>query len=668
MDMKLSALKGIGQKREQLLNEQGLHTPFDLTLRFPVRYVHRRLVQPSEIQDSGVFYVEAEVATEPKVYFIRKNLTRLSFKALAGGKSYSVSVFNQHYLRRVLFKGVRVVLYGKFEAAKSAITAQKVFLREKFEEGILPVYNVEGVSDTQFSDFVQEALAQTGDVSELVPEDLRKKRNLIDKQSLRQKAHRPNDETDLQAVKRRLKYEELLIYQLKSQLVKRMHQDAHGSKKTVDKETLQKFIESLPFSLSSSQEKAVAEIVSDIESDKAMQRMLQGDTGSGKTVVALIAAIAALSAKKQVVFMAPTEILARQHQKTLNDYLSSTPFEAKLFIQSMDSSDKKALEKNLRTGKVKFVVGTHILFSERIRYRDLGLVITDEQHRFGVEQRQQLKNKGEKADVLYLSATPIPRTLAMTLFGDMDVTTIDSPHGQSRVTTAVASFEKESEVLRLLKEAVERDEQAYLVAPRIEESEALHSVKSLYKKYAKRFPGRIALLHGKQSVEEKEETLEAFYQGECSILVATSVVEVGVHVENATLMVVYHAERFGYAQLHQLRGRIGRNGREGRCLLLYEGDHEIRKRLEVMKETNDGFDLSEYDLAHRGFGDLIGTLQSGEAPLQYVDLREDMDLLKTAREDAQALIDRRGKTTDSTVISLFESVENALVKDKTFSQ
>ncbi len=666
--MTLSNIKGIGKKREKLLNEQGIHTPWDLTMRFPVRYVHRRLADPSEVQAGGVFYLEGVVANQPNVFFIRKNLSRLTFKAKAGEHTYSVSVFNQHYLRRVLFEGVRIVLYGKFETNSRVVTAQKVFLRERFEEGILPVYNVAGVSDAQFSSFALSALKETGEVDDIIPETLRKRRNLIDGNTLRKIAHSPETKQDLQDVHRRLKYEELLIYQLKSQYIKRLHQDAHGASKNVDDEALRRLKASLPFPLTASQNEAVSDIVTDMKSERAMQRMLQGDTGSGKTIVALLAAVACLSAGKQVVFMAPTEILARQHAKTLNGFLKDTPYEAALFTQSLASEERKRIEKSLASGEIPFIVGTHVLFSERTRYRDLGLLITDEQHRFGVEQRQQLKNKGLKADVLYLSATPIPRTLAMTLFGDMDVTTIDSPYGENRVRTAVASFAKESEVSRLLRETIERGEQAYLVAPRIEESAELYSVKSLYAKYRKRFGEGIAMLHGKQNVEEKEDALEGFYRGEKTILVATSVVEVGVHVENATLMVVYNAERFGYAQLHQLRGRIGRNGREGRCLLLYEGDAEVRKRLEVMEKTSDGFLLSEYDLAHRGFGDLIGTMQSGDTPLKHVNLSEDMELLKTARKDAQSLLKRYMETKDETLVPLFDTLEKKLAQDKTFSQ
>ncbi len=645
--MELKDIKGIGEKRAQTLARQGIHTPSDLLGRLPERYVQRRLTDLEEAKAGETVHLPGRVTSEPKVFFIRRKLSRLTFRAEVEGETLSVSVFNQHYLKQTLYKGVSIVLHGRLSAHNMGFTAQKVFLRDNFREGILPVYNVEGVRDATFAKLAREAFILLSDsLCDRLPEPLRKRYRLIDKKTLLEWAHAPSSSRALHQVRRRLKYEEFLDYQLKVRLLRQRHMEAEGSAKPFSKETLGAFESTLPFSLTASQKQALEEILADLASRTAMRRMLQGDTGSGKTVVAMMSAFAALDAYHQVAFLAPTEILARQHFKTAQALFASTPHALALLTSTTPKEEREAIERGLAEGSIHLVIGTHVLFSRSTRYHQLGFVITDEQHRFGVLQRGALSRKGEKPDVLYLSATPIPRTLAMTLFGDMDITTIDEmPNSTKPVATTILAEKDAARVHEFIEATLRKGQQVYVISPTIDGGkENKKSIVDIEKSLRRSHPeARVGLLHGRRPPEEKERVMEDFHEGRLDILVATTIVEVGMDVPKATLIVVHHAERLGLAQLHQLRGRVGRRDLPGRAVFLYEGDEEVRERLAFLQKSADGFAISEYDMQRRGFGDFMGTFQSGRLRFVHADVEEDLHIMKIARDDAETILVDRGR-------------------------
>ncbi len=662
--MELKDIRGIGEKRAQTLARQGIRTPIDLLSRLPERYVQRRLTDLEEAEKGETVHLPGRVTSEPKVFFIRKSLSRLTFLADVGGQTFTVSVFNQHYLKKTLHPGIHIVLHGRISSEHKSFTAQKVFLRENFREGILPVYNVEGIRDTTFAKLAREAFTLLADsLSDRLPKPLRERYRLIDKKRLLDWAHAPPSPRALHQIRRRLKYEEFLDYQLKVRLLRKRHMEAQGLAKPFFEEEIRAFTKNLPFSLTASQKRALGEILSDIASDKAMRRMLQGDTGSGKTVVAMVSAFAAIDDDHQAAFLAPTEILARQHFKTAQALFAHTPYELALLTSTTPKEEREAIEKGLLEGSIHFVIGTHVLFSRNTAYRRLGFVVTDEQHRFGVLQRGALSRKGEKPDVLYLSATPIPRTLAMTLFGDMDITTIDEmPNSAKTVETTILSETDEARVHGFIEKTLQRGEQTYIISPTIEGGKNnRRSIADIERSIRHRHPkARVGLLHGRRPPEEKESVMEAFHEGMIDILVATTIVEVGMDVPRATLIVVHHAERLGLAQLHQLRGRVGRRDLPGRAVFLYEGDEEVRQRLAFLQGSADGFAISEYDMKRRGFGDFMGTYQSGRLRFVHADVEEDLPIMKIARDDAKAILADADKGRKSSYEDYVAAIEKEL--------
>ncbi len=637
--MTLKTLKGVGPKRIQMLREKGIEDFNDLINTFPSRYDLRELRHFDDLSEGDAGYFKGTLESDPKVYFIRKNLSRLTFKARVDGRLFSVALFNQHYLSKALFNGCEVVIYAKKELNKKSMTAQKVMLHKSFEEGILPTYKISGISDKIFSNLVHQALDRVSKKSfkDPIPNTFMNQYHYKELYDAYFEIHTPTSKETLRKALERFRYADFLTYQIKVLLTREKRKSMAGAKKAIPDKLLEQVIKSLPFELSDSQKDAVTRIRHDLASNQPMRRMLQGDTGSGKTVVALLAAAIALSSNYQVAFMVPTEILATQQYESAIEMLKSMDKSIGLFTETHQD---QALLEALSEGSLDMVVGTHRLFSKKVSYKNLGLVITDEQHRFGVNQRNKLTQKGEVPDILYLSATPIPRTLAQTLFGDMDIAIIERPKSYlDTLKTAVRTFKSERPAFNAIKRRLEKGEQVYVVAPTIEDTETLVGVKSLYKKLTTHFKAhKVLALHGKMKGDLKEKTLKAFKDGTVDILVTTTVIEVGIHVENATLMVVYHGERFGYAQLHQLRGRVGRGSREGACLILAKDSEEALQRLKILETTQDGFALSEIDLNRRGFGDIIGTRQSGLTELYLGKDSQDMVLFKRAFKDAHKIM------------------------------
>jgi len=637
--MTLKNLKGVGPKRLATLKDNGIETLNALVNTFPKRYDLRNIVQFDTLSVGETGYLKGTLASEPKVYFIRKNLSRLTFKATIDGRLFSVTLFNQHYLSKVLFKGSEVVIYAKKEPNKISMTAQKVLLYKSFEEGIVPLYGVSGLSDKIFSDLVEQAYHRLSKqfFKEWLLAELLTLRVLPEKKRAYREVHNPTVRSALEKALKRFRYKSFLTYQLKVLAARERRKQMSGAKKIVSDQRMHALKDRLSFELSPSQEKALEEIRQDMASFQPMRRMLQGDTGSGKTVVALLSALAAIDSGFQVAFMVPTEILASQQFRSALTLFEPMNLSVGLFTQT--HQDERVLEK-LSTGALDLIIGTHKLFARDVNYDNLGLVITDEQHRFGVNQRRNLSDKGVVPDILYLSATPIPRTLAQTLFGDMDISVIERPETYlSNLQTAVRTLKSEENAFKAIERRLASKEQVYIVAPTIEDTDTLIGVNSLCKRIKKRFEiYSVAPLHGKMKGDAKERNLNAFKAGTIDILVTTTVIEVGIHIENATLMVVYHAERFGYAQLHQLRGRVGRGNKQGACLFMAKENDDRLERLKIFESTQDGFELSEIDLNRRGFGDIIGTKQSGLSALNLGKGNEDRVLFKETYEDAHKVL------------------------------
>ncbi len=639
--MELKTIKGIGNKRLEHLNHNGIHTIKGLVSTFPKRYNIKYLSHLEDASNETYTYYQGKILEKPTIYFIRNNLSKLSFPMDFEGKTITVSVFNQKFLLRSLFQYSNVVVYGKFNDQFNALQAQKVYLLKNFKEGYEPVYNLASINDKTFLKLVHESLNALNTIQDPLPKNLVNKHHLMQYNDLLNKVHTPKNHSEYEAIMKRLKYQELLIHQVKMQYAKYIEKSAHKTKKAFDSLLIDAFINSLPFSLTDGQMTTIDTLLNDLKSESSMYRLLQGDTGSGKTVVALISAYAVVLSGYQVAFMAPTEILARQHFKTFKDFLKGLDLNVSYLSNSLPLDKIRSTQHQLKQGEIDVVVGTHKLFSKDTTYANLGLSITDEQHRFGVNQRKSLKEKGQGVESLYLSATPIPRTLGKTLYGNMDISIINErPLKREFTKTKAIPHQHQSVILNRLKNVFNKEEQIYVVAPNIETTDTFpNSVNALYKKFTSHFPTKtIKKLHGKMPKETQDNTLMTFKRGGIDILIATTIIEVGIDIPNATTMLIYHSEKFGFSQLHQLRGRVGRGKKQGACILFYTPSDVAKKRMKIMEDTTDGFVLSEYDLKYRGQGDLIGTLQSGYLPFRYVSFPDDHPLLEEVTLDAKEVV------------------------------
>jgi len=519
--------------------------------------------------------------------------------------------------------------------------------REHQIGALQPVYSVTGaISVKWLRKVMTDALQQFGAaIDEILPYELVERYRLMSRREAISAIHFPENEQSAAQAKRRLIYEELFLFQLKLQVYKALNKkDPDGVAQPISLEKVRQFVRNLPFALTGAQKRVIKEILDDMQSPVAMNRLLQGDVGSGKTIVAAIALYATVTAGFQGTLMVPTEILAEQHYQTLKALLEPYQVQVALLSGSSTQKQRRELLGQLQIGLLDVLVGTHALIQEDVHFHNLGLVITDEQHRFGVNQRRILREKGRNPDVLFMTATPIPRTLAITAFGDMEVSTIDElPSGRKPVETYWTTPAMWNQVLQFIERELKKGRQAYVICPLIEESEKLdlQNAVDLHMQLAEAFPKySVGLMHGKLSNNEKEEVMKQFIHGKIHLLVSTTVVEVGVNVPNATLMVIYDAERFGLAQLHQLRGRVGRGAEQSYCILVADPKSESGKeRMRVMTETNDGFEISRKDLEIRGPGDFFGTKQSGMPDFKLADVTtaKDFKILEIARQDAERL-------------------------------
>lgn len=638
--MKLEEIKRIGPKTISLLNKLKIKDTNDLVKYYPFRYNIIKKSNLKEAENNSYVTIDGKVETKPVYYRIKKNLDKLSFKMNTGTYLVNILIFNRGFMRTIIKEGSKITIIGKYDKIHNQITATEIKMESIGDKTIIePVYHLTyGLSKKVLQKYINISL-QDFETVEYVPNYLKEKYNFINKKEAIKIIHNPSNVESLKKALLYLKYEELLVFMIKMNYLKTNKQFKIGLKRNIEYEEVNKFINNLPFKLTPDQLKAVNEIYEDLNSPRRMNRLLQGDVGSGKTLVAIIAIYINYLSGYQSALMVPTEILARQHYETIKKLFEKYNINICLITSKIKAKEKKEYYKGLEEGTISVAIGTHALISEKLKYHNLGLVITDEQHRFGVNQRSELKNKGITPDTLYMSATPIPRTYALTIYGDMDISSIKTmPNGRKQIITKLKKETEIKDVLYMMLDELKKNHQIYVVAPLIDESEKmdLENVNALYEKMNKAFGKlyNIGLLHGKMSNEEKEEVMNSFKENKTQILVSTTVIEVGIDVKNATMMVIFDAFRFGLSALHQLRGRVGRNELQSYCILISNYEKE---RLKIMEEVSDGFKISEEDFHLRGSGDLFGYRQSGDMSFELCDVRKDYNLLVKAKEDALEL-------------------------------
>lgn len=636
----------INKNRIELLNQMHIYTIEDLLKHYPYRYEIIEKTLPTT--DNDKIIIEGNVIDSCRLFFKGK-MSRMSFQIESDGKVYQVTIFNRHFLRTHLQIGTTITVIGKCK--NNRITASDIKLKPLSElSGIHPVYSLKDITSKSFQGYVIKALKYIeGQVDDFVVEELRIKHNLIHKELALKNVHFPVNQKDLSQGLRYLKYEEFLKFQLTMQFVKSQRLLEVGIRKEFDVKKLNQMIASLPFKLTLDQQSAVRDIIKDLRSPHMMYRFLQGDVGSGKTVVCAIGLYANYLSGYQGALMAPTEILAKQHYNTLKELFKETSVNIGILTGSLTVKEKEELYKKIEEHSIDIIIGTHALFQEKVVYKKLGFVITDEQHRFGVEQRKALKDKGKQVDFLIMSATPIPRTLAISMYGDMDVSTIHTkPAGRMKTMTKYVKTTSMKPILNHLKKYLSENGQCYVICPLVDESENMNAKNALQiagamQKYFKN-DYKVGLLHGQMKDEEKEDIMNQFSKNKIQILVSTTVVEVGVDVRNANMMVIYNAERFGMSQLHQLRGRVGRGSVQSYCYLLSDAtNEEAIERLKHLEESDDGFEISYFDLKMRGPGEILGQRQSGLPTFTLADVFKDFDLLEISRKDALMMIERYQK-------------------------
>ena len=635
----LSNIKGLGPKTIETLKNININNMEDLVYYYPYRHEIVRLNDIKEAKDKDNVVIECIVDSVPLTRRFRANMTSLTFRAMSSKKMIAVMIFNRAFLKSQIRPGSIVTVIGKYDALKNTVIASDIKFERLQTGSIIPVYHLTtGLTSKALKKYIDEALTKFDNYIDYVPDYLNERYNLISKKSAVNLIHNPKNEYEVKKALIKLKYEELFQFMFKINYLKEVNKESKiGYLRNVDPEDVNEFIRSLPFELTADQDTAIEEIYKDMTSSKRMNRMLQGDVGSGKTIVSVIAAYINYLGKYQTALMAPTEVLAYQHYESIKNILSGINIRVDILSGSMKKKEKDEVVEKLKDGKIDFIIGTHALLSDNVVFKNLGLVITDEQHRFGVNQRASLKNKGLLPDVLYMSATPIPRTFALTIYGDMDISNIKTkPKGRKEIKTIIKSEKELVQVYDMMKNEIDNHHQVYIVSPLIEDSEVidLTTVNEIKRNIELYFNKTVksAILHGKLSKTDKDKIMDDFKNGKIDVLISTTVIEVGIDVKNATMMIIYDAERFGLATLHQLRGRVGRNEYDCTCILI--GD-ESCERLKVLCESNDGFYITEKDYEMRGEGDLFGVKQSGDMSFKIANLHEDMKILLQARDDSK---------------------------------
>ncbi len=616
----------------------------------------------SKVEDGEKIVIDGKVESIPILMRFKAGLNKMNFRLVTQSGVVGVSIFNRAFLKNQLSVGSGITVIGKFDKTKNVITANDIKMETLTNKvKIEPVYHcTSGLTNKNMSTYINMALLVYGrEIPDHIPKEYIEKYKFLNKKTSLNIIHNPSTGEKLKEVTIRLKYEELFEFMFKINYLKQMNKKKNnGLCRDIDKNKLNEFIKSIPFKLTGDQKNALDEIITDLEASHRMNRLLQGDVGSGKTIVAFTGMYANYLSGYQSALMAPTEILAVQHYNNLNNFLKDTDVKIALLTGSTSKKDKLSIYKGLEDGSINMVIGTHALIQDEVNYHNLGLVITDEQHRFGVHQRANLQNKGITPDVLYMSATPIPRTYALTIFGDMDVSTIkEKPSGRQKIDTVVKKNSEIKDVLEMMYKELKNNHQVYVIAPLIEESDNsdLTNVNELKEQMKLAFKDlyKIDIVHGKMASGAKDIIMEQFKNNEVQILISTTVVEVGVDVPNATTMVIFDADRFGLSTLHQLRGRVGRGTSKSHCILVSDSDAE---RLKIMEREDDGFVISEEDFKLRGHGDLFGTKQSGDMSFKIASIKNDYKILLQAKKDSKEYLLNKDTDNDELKINLINSI------------
>ena len=648
----VTAVRGIGEKRAKSFEKLGVRTLYDLLSFFSCRYEDRSQTKPIALcMDGETVCISVIAADEPRLVRVRRGMELVKFRVADETGLADITYFNQNWMKNNIERGAEYIFYGKMEVKGKHRSMANPTYEPAAREGtvtghIVPVYKLcRGLTQNSVLQSVRAGLDSCAEIlPETIPERFLRSRELARIQYAYENIHFPADFHALELSRRRLVYEELFLFACAIQLQRDTHTVKTGKLFSIP--DISEFYAALPYQPTNAQKRAVEDALRDFTSGKAMNRLVQGDVGSGKTLVA--AALIWCTARNGAVsaFMAPTEILAQQHAQTLTSLLSPFGIRVCLLTGSMRTGEKKAIREGLQRKEIDLLVGTHALFTDNVEYPNLGLVITDEQHRFGVMQRSALIGKGEAPHVLVMSATPIPRTLALILYGDLDVSILDEmPPGRQEVDTFAVDSRYRARLNAFIRKQAEEGHQCFVICPMVEDDEEnmlqLHSAESQAKALQLALPDlRVSCVHGRMKPREKNEIMASFSNGETDVLVSTTVVEVGVDVPNATLMIIENAERFGLSQLHQLRGRVGRGTAKSYCVLVSDTDNEESKqRLNILCKTNDGFRIAEEDLRLRGPGDFFGSRQHGLPEMHVADLGADTEVLKTAKEDADSVFE-----------------------------
>lgn len=637
-------LKGVGEKTARLYNKLGIFTVDDLIRHYPRKYLdYGNTVSVKDAPPDTPVFIKATMITPVKESMIRKGLTLYKCNFSDGETVIRVTIFNNKYLAKALRTFDDYILYGKVEKTFTSASMSSPQIERADKAEVHPVYpTTEKLSVKAISNSVRNALALVGKIPETLSDDILKKYDLVSLDFATRQIHFPTDEKNIEPARHRLIFDELLTLQLG--LLKLKEKDVKGNSCKIKKDFTNEFYSLLPFTPTGAQQRAVADCIEDMQSDRMMNRLIQGDVGSGKTAVAGAVIYTVIKNGAQAALMAPTEILATQHFESFKKLFASTDVRVALLTGSVKAGEKKEIKRALCNGEIDLIVGTHALIQNDVEFENLGLVCTDEQHRFGVQQRANLAMKGDNPHLMVMSATPIPRTLGLIIYGDLDISLLDElPPGRQEIRTDVVTSAYHKRIYKFIRDAVDRGEQAYIVCSLVDEGESdLVSAKEYADNLAKNeFVGySVGLLHGKMKPAEKDKVMQSFAEGETQILVSTTVVEVGVDVPNATVMLIENADRFGLSQLHQLRGRVGRGKNKSYCILVSDNKSDSsRERLQVMKHTSNGFDIADYDLKSRGPGDFFGKRQHGLPDLKIADMLEDTETLRQCRECALKMLE-----------------------------
>lgn len=635
--MKLSKSERIN-KCLDLMNIRSLK---DALYHLPRKYEDLRLTHENNLVDKERIVFKGKLLGDVSTRRFN-NITVSKFCFVTSlNNVFFVEAWNRSYLAKILKNEIEYVLIGNYDVNKNKINLINIIKYNPDDKYLKSIYSLPSLMDNyEFSKLINKALKEVSrySIDCIIPDYLMNKYRLIDKFDALKLVHQPSSYDDIKNGLRTLKYEECLSFCLRTLTIREQNKNIINSGKTkIDFNQVKRFIDSLPYKLTNDQLICVREIMRDMNNQKLMYRLLQGDVGSGKTLVSFIALFANYIRHNQGALMVPTDALAKQHYKNAIKLFSKFNVRIALLCGSSSLKDRAAIRSGLINNEIDIIIGTHVLFSKDINYSSLGLVIIDEQHKFGVNQRKLLLNKGDKADLLTMSATPIPRSLALTLYGDMDISSINElPIKNKNITTKIVE-DKQSVINEYIDEAISNHNRVFIVAPMIFDDNSVYSVEKLYSIYLRKYPGKVALLHGKLDQDEKDFALKDFLSGKCPLLVTTSVIEVGIDVPNASLMIIYNPHRFGLASLHQLRGRIGRDGTKSICLLVDDNSNDDTK-LDILEKSNNGFEIAEEDLKSRGPGELIGNRQSGMPNFTFVNIINDFKMFQAAKEDAKEMI------------------------------